>query len=132
MALSDVAYKVYNVLGYQPNIEWEDEERKYFDGFTIGMKDFRVTFEIKTFPIRYPETLTTIETFFGLTVWQKQYKWITFPSGYNLALDAMETGGGWIVDKALAVDFAGVTIDEPFDGFKQVTFKLKKRTLGHS
>ena len=120
LALSDVQSFELDVKGIYAQINSENETKTFWNKSKLIINNAEIAFNPQSMPIDYPSNVNTIESFFGLNVLKKKYKWVQL-NDYKLMPSGATTG------KVIAINVSGWAIADNGDGTKNIALTLSER-----
>ena len=116
------ASKVFNATWTRGGVKMVDKTIQHLNGFVMGQRILRLTWEPESEPLDLPSAETDIVSYFGLDVVQKKYKWLYIPE-YTIKPAAL------FGTNCVAVQIVGgMTIT--FGYKRKFKLKLAKRSVG--
>ena len=119
-ALSDVQNFELDVKGIYAQINSENDTKTFWNKSKLIINDVEIAFNPQSMPIDYPSSVNTIESFFGLNVLKKKYKWVQL-NDYKLMPSGATTG------TVIAINISGWAIADNGDGTKNISLTLSER-----
>ena len=120
LALSDVVSFELDVKGIYAQINSENDTKTFWNKSKLIINNAEIAFNPQSMPIDYPSAVNTIESFFGLSVLKKKYKWVQL-NDYKL----MPSGA--VSDTVIAINVSGWAIADNGDGTKNISLTLSER-----
>lgn len=120
LALSDVQSFELDTKGVYAQLQVETDTKTFWNKTKLIINNAEISFNPQSMPIDYPSTVNTIESFFGLNVLKKKYKWVQL-NNYKL-MPAGATAG-----TVIAVNVSGWAIADNGDGTKNISLTLIER-----
>lgn len=119
-ALSDVQSFELDMKGVYAQLQVETDTKTFWNKTKLIINNAEIAFNPQSMPIDYPSTVNTIESFFGLNVLKKKYKWVNLYD-YKLMPSGATTG------TVIAVNVSGWAIADNGDGTKNISLTLSER-----
>lgn len=119
-ALLDVVSFDLSVKGVYAQLQSEDETKKFWNNSQLVLNNCKISFNPQSMPIQYPENVQSLESFYGLNVLKKRYKWV------NL-YDYKIMPSGAVVNTVIAVNVSGYAIADNDNGTKNISLTLSER-----
>ena len=120
LALSDVQSFELDMKGVYAQLQVETDTKTFWNKTKLIINNAEIAFNPQSMPIDYPSTVNTIESFFGLNVLKKKYKWVNLYD-YKLMPSGATTG------TVIAVNVSGWAIADNGDGTKNISLTLSER-----
>ena len=120
LALSDVQSFELDVKGAYSQLQVETDTKTFWNKTKLMINNAEIAFNPQSMPINYPSTVNTIESFFGLNVLKKKYKWVNL---YDYKL--MPSGA--VSGTVIAVNVSGWAVADNGDGTKNISLTLSER-----
>lgn len=119
-ALSDVQSFELDVKGVYAQINSENDTKTFWNKSKLIINNAEIAFNPQSMPIQYPTTSNTIESFFGLDVLKKKYKWVQL-NDYKLMPSGAVSG------TVIAINVSGWAVADNGDGTKNIALTLSER-----